>query len=45
MFPMETVESIDDLPEDFEFDDPFLLEAANITFDMIETGKYAIRTK
>lgn len=42
---MEAVKSIDDLPDDFEFDDPFLMEAANITFDMIETGKYAITTK
>jgi carboxyl-terminal processing protease len=24
--------------------DPFLDEAANITFDMIETGRYAITT-
>lgn len=41
---MEAVASLDDLPEDIEFDDPFLLEAANITLDMIDTGKYAIRT-
>jgi carboxyl-terminal processing protease len=41
---MEAVASLDDLPEDIEFDDPFLLEAANITIDMIDTGKYAIRT-
>ncbi|MDM7860883.1 carboxy terminal-processing peptidase [Alteromonas sp. ASW11-36] len=40
----ETVASLDDLPDDIEFDDPFLLEAANITVDMIDTGKYAIRT-
>lgn len=41
---MEAVASLDDLPEDIEFDDPFLLEAANITIDMVDTGKYAIRT-
>ena len=41
---IEPVASLDDLPEDIEFDDPFLLEAANITVDMIDTGKYAIRT-
>lgn len=41
---IEPVASFDDLPEDIEFDDPFLLEAANITVDMIDTGKYAIRT-
>ncbi|WP_100641467.1 carboxy terminal-processing peptidase [Alteromonas facilis] len=41
---MDPVTSIDDVPEDIEFDDPFLMEAANITVDMIETGRYAIRT-
>ena len=39
---METVTTLDDLPEDMEELDPFLDEAANITFDMIETGRYAI---
>ncbi|GGW88491.1 carboxy terminal-processing peptidase [Alteromonas halophila] len=39
---MEKVETMDDLPEDLEDLDPFLDEAANITYDMIETGKYAI---
>ena len=38
----ETVASLDDLPDDMEDLDPFLNEAANITFDLIETGKYAI---
>lgn len=39
---METVASLDDLPEDMDELDPFLDEAANITFDMIQTGRYAI---
>ena len=38
---MEVVEKIDDLPEDMDEIDPFLDEAANITFDLIQTGKYA----
>lgn len=38
----ELVKTLDDLPEDMEELDPFLDEAANITFDMIETGRYAI---
>lgn len=38
----EKIESMDDLPEELEELDPFLDEAANITYDMIETGKYAI---
>ncbi|MBT0587124.1 carboxy terminal-processing peptidase [Alteromonas oceanisediminis] len=42
---MEPVTSLDDLPESLEDIDPFLTEAANITFDMLETGKYAIATK
>jgi len=40
----EVVASLDDVPEDMEELDPFLNEAANITFDMIETGRYAITT-
>ena len=40
----EEVKNLDDLPESLEDLDPFLTEAANITFDMIETGKYAIAT-
>ncbi|MBU3022910.1 carboxy terminal-processing peptidase [Aestuariibacter sp. A3R04] len=36
------VESLDDLPEELEELDPFLDEAANITYDMLDTGKYAI---
>ena len=39
---LESVASLDDLPEDMEELDPFLDEAANITFDMIGTGRYAI---
>lgn len=38
----EKIETMDDLPEELEELDPFLDEAANITYDMIETGKYAI---
>ena len=38
----EPVESLDDLPDELEELDPFLDEAANITFDMLDTGKYAI---
>jgi carboxyl-terminal processing protease len=41
---LEPVTTLDDLPEDMEELDPFLDEAANITFDMIETGRYAITT-
>ena len=41
---LEPVATLDDLPEDMEELDPFLDEAANITFDMIETGRYAITT-
>ncbi len=36
------VESLEDIPDDVEELDPFLDEAANITFDMLNTGKYAI---
>lgn len=35
----------DDLPEQLEDIDPFLTEAANITFDMIESGSYAFNTR
>lgn len=41
----ELVKNLDDLPESLEDIDPFLTEAANITFDMLETGKYAIATQ
>ncbi len=42
----ETVETLDsDLPEELEEIDPFLSEAANITFDMIQIGTYALNTK
>jgi len=40
----EPIESIDDLPEELEEVDPFLDEAAYITLDVIQTGKYAINT-
>ncbi|MBT1449698.1 carboxy terminal-processing peptidase [Glaciecola sp. XM2] len=40
------LESLDgDLPEALEEIDPFLTEAANITFDMIESGSYAFNTR
>ncbi|MFC4699476.1 carboxy terminal-processing peptidase [Glaciecola siphonariae] len=40
------IESLeDDLPEEIEKIDPFLTEAANITFDMIATGSYAFNTR
>ena len=41
----EPIAKMEDLPEDLEELeelDPFLDEAANITYDLIETGKYAI---
>lgn len=39
----EAVESLDaDLPDELEEIDPFLSEAANITFDMIQIGTYAL---
>ncbi|MEH6713880.1 MAG: carboxy terminal-processing peptidase, partial [Paraglaciecola polaris] len=42
---LEAVKSIDDLPEDQPEIDPFLDEAANITYDLLGTGKYAIHSK
>lgn len=41
----DIVASIDDLPEDFDDIDPFLDEAANITYDLIVTGKFASNSK
>ncbi|WJG07659.1 carboxy terminal-processing peptidase [Aliiglaciecola sp. LCG003] len=38
---MAKVEKLDDLPEDFEAVDPFLDEAANITYDLVSSGMYA----
>lgn len=38
----ESVKSLDDLPEELEEIDPFLDEAANITYDLVTTGQYAI---
>ncbi|TRY30072.1 carboxy terminal-processing peptidase [Aliiglaciecola sp. M165] len=35
------VENLDDLPEELDEIDPFLDEAANITFDLVSTGMYA----
>jgi carboxyl-terminal processing protease len=42
---LEKVDNLDDLPEELETVDPFLEEAANITFDVLTMGKYAINTK
>jgi carboxyl-terminal processing protease len=42
---LEKVENLDDLPEELETVDPFLEEAANITFDVLTLGKYAINNK
>jgi len=35
---LPTVKSFDDKPEDFEFDDTFLLEAANIAIDLSKSS-------
>lgn len=35
------VDKLDDLPDELNDIDPFLTEAANITFDLVETGKFA----
>ncbi len=42
---LEKVENLDDLPEELETVDPFLEEAANITYDVLTMGKYAINSK
>ncbi|WP_340677678.1 carboxy terminal-processing peptidase [Paraglaciecola sp.] len=42
---LPVIASIDDLPEDLPEIDPFLDEAASITFDLLATGKYAIHQK
>ncbi|MDN4504211.1 carboxy terminal-processing peptidase [Alteromonadaceae bacterium BrNp21-10] len=39
----EKVADLEELPDDLDEIDPFKVEAANITFDVIATGKYAIR--
>lgn len=38
----DKVTKLDDVPEDLEQIDPFLDEAAHITLDVVNTGKYAI---
>ena len=38
---MEKIASLDDLPEDFDEIDPFLDEAAKITYDLLYSGKFA----
>jgi len=42
---LEKVENLDDLPEELETVDPFLEEAANITYDVLTIGKYAINSE
>ena len=42
---LEVVTKLDDLPEEQDDIDPFLDEAANITYDLLSTGKYAINSK
>lgn len=43
---LEKVTSVEDeLPEALEKIDPFLSEAANITFDMVSSGSYALNLK
>jgi carboxyl-terminal processing protease len=42
---LPTVVKLDDLPEDQDPIDPFLDEAASITYDLLSTGKYAINSK
>jgi carboxyl-terminal processing protease len=42
---LDKVENLDDLPEELETVDPFLEEAANITYDVLTMGKYAINNK
>ncbi|MFT6988853.1 MAG: carboxyl-terminal processing protease [Paraglaciecola sp.] len=42
---LEKVENLDDLPDELETVDPFLEEAANITYDVLTLGKYAINNK
>jgi carboxyl-terminal processing protease len=42
---LEKVEDMDDLPEELEDVDPFLEEAANITYDVLTIGKYAINNE
>jgi carboxyl-terminal processing protease len=42
---LEKVENLDDLPEELETVDPFLEEAANITYDILSMGKYAVNNK
>jgi carboxyl-terminal processing protease len=41
---LEKVENLEDLPEELETVDPFLEEAANITYDVLSMGKYAINS-
>jgi carboxyl-terminal processing protease len=42
---LPAVAKLDDLPEDQDPIDPFLDEAASITYDLLATGKYAINSK
>lgn len=42
---LEPIVSMEDLPDDALDIDPFLDEAANITYDLIATGKFVINSK
>jgi len=42
---LEKVATLDDLPDEQPEIDPFLDEAASITYDLLGTGKYAIHSK
>lgn len=42
---LDKVASLDDLPDEQPEIDPFLDEAASITYDLLGTGKYAIQNK
>lgn len=38
---LDKVDDLEDLPDELDDIDPFLSEAANITYDLVDTGKYA----
>jgi carboxyl-terminal processing protease len=42
---LEKVDNLDDLPEALDELDPFLEEAANITYDVLAAGKFVINSK
>lgn len=39
---LDKVENLDDLPDELDEIDPYLSEAAKITLDLVNTGKYAL---